>query len=553
MISLVELTEYRATRSHSQYKLNLIDFDDFAYNLNKTIYNYQKCQTGNNNDKLSKFRQSKSVLKADLQKNKPSVYKTFNRNAPGFDENETKELLEHIIQLEYLFVQYNKYFPDHSNPILINNYLNCLSLNKEKFFNNYTQNISETLQMSILRNSQQRIADDISDEMLIKYLINEINRRNKYEKNMDLIRSDQTKFSKLSQNYELHKKTKQLEQTKSNLLVASMKLVFLNYQNQPVYIRFPLYNQNKQLCVDMEKLLKQGEAHDLFKQWSQYIDITSSHSEITLLISIIQDLLQEDSWILNSIIQQISGKQIFKLERIILQIGALNQFCSNCLQTMDKSHTQISELLQHKLQNLIPSFIIRNSIKLEKHIMIMQNSQDEISKGNNRHSIENQLLHLNNLKMCLIPQGLFSQLCFIHRYCTENNQNDYEKAMEQQLFEQPHELNQSNIKKGFIRNESRKTSLKENKGYQIEQLNQPYLLQKFTEMKFTSTIFMDNNVDKLEWKNIIENVKEEKKESKESRSSKSQSSNISFQLNYNDEQFLRQMKNFLQKQEEKIQ
>lgn len=40
-------------------------------------------------------------------------------------------------------------------------------------------------------------------------------------------------------------------------------------------------------------------------------------------------------------------------------------------------------------------------------------------------------------------------------------------------------------------------------------------------MKFTSTIFMDNNVDKLEWKNIIENVKEEKKESKESRSSKS--------------------------------
>lgn len=30
----------------------------------------------------------------------------------------------------------------------------------------------------------------MTDEVLIKYLINEINRRNKYEKNMDLIRSD---------------------------------------------------------------------------------------------------------------------------------------------------------------------------------------------------------------------------------------------------------------------------------------------------------------------------------------------------------------------------
>lgn len=40
MISLVELTEHRAIRSHSQYKLNQIDFDDFAYNLNKTIYTF---------------------------------------------------------------------------------------------------------------------------------------------------------------------------------------------------------------------------------------------------------------------------------------------------------------------------------------------------------------------------------------------------------------------------------------------------------------------------------------------------------------------------------
>ncbi|CAK64280.1 unnamed protein product (macronuclear) [Paramecium tetraurelia] len=552
MISLVELTEHRATRSHSQYKLNLIDFDDFAYNLNKTIYNFQKCSTGKNHDKLSKFRKSRSVLKADLQKKYPSVYKTFNRNAPGFDENETKELLEHIIQLEHLFVQYNKYFPDHSNPILMNNYLNCLSLNKEKFFNNYTQNISETLQMSILRNSQQRIADDGTDEVVIKYLINEINRRNKYEKNMDLIRSDQTKFSKLSQNYELHKKTNQLEQTKSNLLVTSMKLVFLNYQNQSVYVRFPLINKNKQLYVDMEKLLKQGDAQDLFKQWSQYVDITSSHPEIILLLSIVQDLLQEDSWIISSIMQQIAGKQIFKLERIILQIGALNQFCSNCLSNIDKSHTQISELLQLKLQNIIPQFMIRNTIKLEKHIMIMQNSQDELNKGYNRHSIENQLLHLNNLKMCLIPQGLFSQLCFIHRYCSENNQNDLEKAMESELFEQPHESNFSHIKKGFIRDGSRKPSMNENKGYIREDVNQPFLSQKLTEMKFASTIFMDN-VDKIEWKNIIQNIKEEKKEQKEPGSSQSQSSNISFQLNCEDEQFRRQMKNFLQKQQEKMQ
>lgn len=39
-------------------------------------------------------------------------------------------------------------------------------------------------------------------------------------------------------------------------------------------------------------------------------------------------------------------------------------------------------------------------------------------------------------------------------------------------------------------------------------------------MKFTSTIFMDN-VDKLEYKNIIENIKEEKKELKDPNSSKS--------------------------------
>ncbi|CAD8149607.1 unnamed protein product [Paramecium octaurelia] len=552
MISLVELTEYRATRSHSQYKLNLIDFDDFAYNLNKTIYNFQKCQTGKNHDKLSKFRKSRSVLKADLQKYSPSVYKTFNRNAPGFDENETKELLEHIIQLEYLFVQYNQYFPDHSNPILMKDYLNCLSLNKEKFFNNYTQKISNTLQMSILRNSQQRIADNLAHEVLIKYLINEINRRNKYEKNMDLIRSDQTKFSKLYQKYEMHKKNDESELTKSNLLVASMKLVFLNYQNQSVYVRFPLINKNKQLYVDMEKLLKQGDAKDLFKQWSQYLDITSSHPEIILLLSIVQDLLQEDSWIISSIMQQIAGKQIFKLERIILQIGALNQFCSNCLQTIDKSHTQISELLQLKLQNLIPLFMIRNTIKLEKHIMIMQNSQDEIKKGYNRHSIENQLLHLNNLKMCLIPQGLFSQLCFIHRYCSENNQNEDEKPMESELFEQPHESNLFHFKKGFVRDGSRKPSLNENKGCQKEEVNQPFLSQKLTEMKFASTIFMDN-VDKIEWKNILENIKEEKKELKEPGSSQSQSSNISFQLNCEDEQFTRQMKNFLQKQQEKMQ
>lgn len=39
-------------------------------------------------------------------------------------------------------------------------------------------------------------------------------------------------------------------------------------------------------------------------------------------------------------------------------------------------------------------------------------------------------------------------------------------------------------------------------------------------MKLTSTIFMDN-VDRVEWKNIIENIKEEKKDLKEPRSSKS--------------------------------
>ncbi|CAD8072676.1 unnamed protein product [Paramecium sonneborni] len=552
MISLVELTEHKATRSHSQYKLNLIDFDDFAYNLNKTIHNFQKQQVGKHYDKLSKFRKSKSVLKVQLQKNNPSIYKTFNRNAPGFDENETKELLDLILQLEYLFVQYNKYFPDHSNPLLLNNYLNCLSLNKEKFFDNYNQTISETLQMSILRNSQQRIVDDITDENLIKFLINEINRRNKYEKNLDLIRSDQTKFNKLTQNYELYRKTKQLEQTQSNLLVASMKLIFLNDQNQWVNVRLPLIEKNKQLYIDMEKVINQGDVHDLFKQWSQYIDIGSSHSEITLLISIIQDLLQEESWIIKQIMQQVCGQQVLKLERVILQIGALNQFCSNCLSAMDRSHNQISGLLQIKIQNLMPLFIINKNIKIEKQIMIMQNSQDELSKADNRNSLENQLLQLHNVKMCLIPQGLFSQLCFIHRYCNDNMKCETEKISESSEFEQQQEQVQHNIKfkKEIIRIRSRKTSLVEKQGQLSEKPIYSFLQQKFSEMKFTLTIFMDN-VDKREWKQIFESIKEEKKECKDFRSSKSQSSNISFQLNQNDENFMKQMKIFLQKQQQK--
>ncbi|CAD8066043.1 unnamed protein product [Paramecium sonneborni] len=551
MISLLELAEPKAARSHSQYKLNLIDFDDFAYNLNKTIHNFQKQQAGKNYDKLSQFRKSKSVLKNQPQKTNQSVYKTFSRNAPGFDENETKELLEHIIQLEYLFVQYNKYFPDHSNPLFLNNYLNCLSLNKQKFFDNYNQTISETFQMSILRNSQQRIVDDKTDENMIKFFVNEINRRNKYDKKIDLIRSDQTKFSKLSQNYELHRKTNQLQQTKSNILVSSMKLVFLNDQNEKINVRFPLIDKNKQLYVDMEKLINQGDVNDLFKQWSQYINIGSSHSEIILLISIVQDIIQEDSWILKQIMQQISGQYVLKLERIILQIGALNQFCSNCLQAMDNSHSQISELIQIKIQNLIPSFMMRKSIKIEKHIMIMQNSQNELSKADNRNSLENQLLELNNLKMCLIPQGLCSQLCFIHRYCNENIKGDNERISESFQFEQQQELDQIPLKEKneFIRHQSRKPSLVD--GYLDEQPIYPFLEQKFSEMKFTSTIFMDN-VDRTEWKQIFESIEEQKKELKDFRRSKSKSSNISFQLNQNDENFMRQMKNFLQKQQAKI-
>lgn len=52
--------DYKANRSHSEYKLQQIDFDDFTYNLNKTIYNYQKSIEGKPIDKISKFRRAKS-------------------------------------------------------------------------------------------------------------------------------------------------------------------------------------------------------------------------------------------------------------------------------------------------------------------------------------------------------------------------------------------------------------------------------------------------------------------------------------------------------------
>ena len=57
------------------------------------------------------------------------------------------------------------------------------------------------------------------------------------------------------------------------MLVASLKIIFLNViyqiyiqqQNQSVIVRFPLIDKDKSLCMDFEKLLKQGDIHDLFK------------------------------------------------------------------------------------------------------------------------------------------------------------------------------------------------------------------------------------------------------------------------------------------------
>lgn len=40
MMAQVDIIDFKAIRSHSQYKLESIDFDDFAYNLNKTIFNF---------------------------------------------------------------------------------------------------------------------------------------------------------------------------------------------------------------------------------------------------------------------------------------------------------------------------------------------------------------------------------------------------------------------------------------------------------------------------------------------------------------------------------
>ncbi|CAD8050288.1 unnamed protein product [Paramecium primaurelia] len=563
MMAHADFIEFKASRSHSQYKLNSIDFDDFAYNLNKTIYNFQKSQEGKTIDKISKFRRAKSFLQVKNHESTNAIYQTFSRNAPGFDENETKELMELILQLEYLFILYHKFYPDQSNPILLTSYLNCLTYNKEKYFDNYTNDISETLQMSILRNSQQRIIEEKTDENLIKFLVNEINRRNKYKKNMQLIRSDLNKFQKLQQNYEIQRKTKQLEHTKSNLLVASLKITFQNDQNHSVNVRFPLIDKNKSLCLDFEKLLKQGDIHDLFKQWNNYIDITSSHSEITLLISIIQDLFQEDSWIIKSIVEQIQDEFIISTQKIVLQIGALTQFCPKCLTVYDRSHKEIAYLLQSKLQQQLSNFQINENLNIEKQVMIMQNSQEELQKEDQRHSLENALLQSNNLKMCLIPQGLMSQLFFIHRYCDDGSlveeeedqgqsQSQCQSQEQKQDSQSIKQLDNSQIKfnQQFVRQASRRTSLI-SFGYsemQAEYSNFQPLRQKLTDMKIHSTVYMEN-MDKKEWKKIFDKIKQEKMQNKDFLKTKSISSNSSFDINCNDEKFLKQMKVFLQNQQ----
>lgn len=161
MLAQAESLLFKANRSHSQYKLESIDFDDFAYNLNKTIYNYQKSHEGKHTDKLAKFRRVNSFKDIVVQEKDQKIFQTFSRCAPGFDETETKELMELILQLEYLFIFYHKFYPDQSNPNLLYTYLNCLAYNKEsmkfkfikEFFDNYNGEISEQLQMSILRNS----------------------------------------------------------------------------------------------------------------------------------------------------------------------------------------------------------------------------------------------------------------------------------------------------------------------------------------------------------------------------------------------------------------
>ncbi|CAK56043.1 unnamed protein product (macronuclear) [Paramecium tetraurelia] len=557
MMAQADFIEFKASRSHSQYKLNSIDFDDFAYNLNKTIYNFQKSQEGKTIDKISKFRRAKSFLYVKKHESTNAIYQTFSRNAPGFDENETKELMELILQLEYLFILYHKFYPDQSNPVLLTSYLNCLTYNKEKYFDNYTNDISETLQMSILRNSQQRIIEEKTDENLIKFLVNEINRRNKYKKNMQLIRSDLNKFQKLQQNYEIQRKTKQLEHTKSNMLVASLKIVFQNTQNHSINVRFPLIDQNKSLCLDFEKLLKQGDIHDLFKQWNNYIDITSSHSEITLLISIVQDLFQEESWIIKSILEQVQDESIISIDKIILQIGALTQFCPKCLNVMDRSHKEIAYLLQSKLQKQLLSLQINENLSIQKQVMIMQNSQEELQKEDERHSLENALLQSNNLKMCLIPQGLMSQLFFIHRYSDNGTQAEEEEEQHQiqeqkQDSQQKIQLENSQIKfnRQFVRQASRRTSLI-SFGYsemQAEYSDFEPLRQKLTDMKIHSTVYMEN-ADKKEWKKIFDKIKQEKMQNQEFLKNQSISSNSSFEMNCIDEKFLKQMKVFLQNQQ----
>ncbi|CAD8136312.1 unnamed protein product [Paramecium pentaurelia] len=560
MMAHADFIEFKASRSHSQYKLNSIDFDDFAYNLNKTIYNFQKSQEGKTIDKISKFRRAKSFLNVKKHEQTNTLYQTFSRNAPGFDESETKELMELILQLEYLFILYHKFYPDQSNPNLLTSYLNCLTYNKEKYFDNYTNDISETLQMSILRNSQQRIIEEKTDENLIKFLVNEINRRNKYKKNMQLIRSDLNKFQKLQQNYEIQRKNKQLEYTKSNMLVASLKIILKNDQNHSINVRFPLIDQNKSFCLDFEKLLKQGDIHDLFKQWNNYIDITSSHSEITLLISIIQDLFQEESWIIKSILEQVQDESIISTDKIILQIGALTQFCPKCLTVMDRSHKEIAYLLQSKLQQQLSNLQINENLSIEKQVMIMQNSQEELEKEDQRHSLENALLQSNNIKMCLIPQGLMSQLFFIHRYSDNGIQAEEEDDEQNQIkfqeqkkeYQKQTQLENSQIKfnRQFVRQASRRTSLI-SFGYsemQAEYSNFEPLRQKLTDMKIHSTVYMEN-VDRKEWKKIFDKIKQEKMNNQDFLNNQSISSNSSFEINCNDEKFLKQMKVFLQNQQ----
>ncbi|CAD8048132.1 unnamed protein product [Paramecium sonneborni] len=560
MMAHADFIQFKAARSHSQYKLENIDFDDFAYNLNKTIYNFQMSQQGKTIDKISKFRRAKSFLEVKNHGSTNALYQTFSRSAPGFDEIETKELMELILQLEYLFILYHKFYPDQSNPILLTSYLNCLAYNKEKYFDNYTNDISETLQMSILRNSQQRIIDEKTDENLLKFLVNEINRRNKYKKNMQLIRNDLNKFQKLQQNYEIQRKTKQLEHTKSNMLVASLKIIFQNEQNHSVIVRFPLIDKNKSLCLDFEKLLKQGDIHDLFQQWNHYIDITSSHSEITLLISIIQDLFQEDSWIIKSILEQLQDESIIYTQKIILQIGALTQFCPKCLTVMDRSHKEIATLLQSKLQQQLSNFQINDNLNIQKQVMIIQNSQEELQKENQRHCLENSLLQLNYLKMCIIPQGLMSQLFFIHRYSDDGNQMEEEEEEQSNFtqekqkvdYQQYLQLENSPTKfnRQFVRQASRRTSLI-SFGYsemQAEYQNFEPLRQKLTDMKLHSTVYMDN-VDKKEWKKLFDKIKQEKIKNQDFIKTQSISSNTSFEMNCNDEKFLKQMKIFLQNQQ----